>query len=62
VQSTPGHGTCFSVHLPIEPVRKAGEGLGGSGEHRAAVERDGSASAPSPKPNAPALNTGLDAK
>ena len=31
--------------------------------HRvAAVERDGSSSAPSPKPNAPALNTGLDAK
>ncbi|MDR3620884.1 MAG: ATP-binding protein [Paludisphaera borealis] len=39
VQSTPGHGTCFSVHLPIEPVRPPSPD--GSGEHPLADERDG---------------------
>jgi len=65
VQSTPGHGTCFSVHLPIEPGRKPGSEGQGSGEHRAAVDRDSTAAALTSKPIAPAtspvLNTGRDA-
>jgi K+-sensing histidine kinase KdpD len=53
VQSTVGHGTCFSVHLPIEPGRPPGADE--SGEHRIQIGRDGSASTSSP--NA-ALNGG----
>jgi two-component system, NtrC family, sensor kinase len=52
VQSTVGHGTCFSVHLPIEPSR--GLNPEGSGEHRIIDDHRGSNS---PPPSAVTLET-----
>jgi two-component system NtrC family sensor kinase len=48
VQSTVGHGTCFTLHLPIEPDHGLNPAGGGSGEYRAAADRPSTAPVATP--------------